>query len=82
MSLPLLRESINEFQSAYADVAKTINKVKPMAVHRRDDRVTPKLQCLFEEVPAWIDRNKTSLLRISEQSFESIHHKFKVFVSD
>jgi len=79
---PLWRESITNFQSAYADVAKTMNKVNPMAAHRRDDRVTPKLRCIFEEVPAWIDRHKTSLLRISEQSFESIHHKFKVFVSD
>ena len=59
---PLWRESINEFQSAYADVAKTINKVKPMAVRRRNDRVTPKLQCLFEEVPACIEFVQFSFL--------------------
>ena len=37
------------------------------------------MKCLLEEVPLWIARHGCSLLRISEQSFESLHHDYILF---
>ncbi len=74
-------EIIRKFGEVYADVAKLLSVAKPYQPHRSEERLTPKMKCLLEEVPLWIDRHNCSLLRISEQSFESLHHDYIEFAA-
>ncbi len=75
------RDAIRAFGDTYKELAQHMTAVAPMQPHRSTSRLTPKLMSLLEEMPRWIERNNCSLLRISEQSFESIHFDFKRFSS-
>ncbi len=72
-------ETIESFGAAHATVTKVLHAAKPYRAHRSEARLTPKMKCLLEEVPLWIARHGCSLLRISEQSFESLHHDYILF---
>ena len=71
---PAWQTAINTFRTDYAAFIVPYNKIKPLQPSRNPDRITPKLQCLFNEVPIWITRHNCSLNRIAEQSFEATHH--------
>ncbi len=73
------RETLTAFDVAYAKVASVMQLLKTSVASRSPERLTPKLKCLLEEVPLWIARNKCSLARVSEQSFETLHHDYLNF---
>lgn len=73
--------AIAKFGAAHAVLAKVLSAAKPYQAHRSEERVTPKMRCLLEEVPLWIARHGTSLLQVSEQSFESLHHFYIMFAA-
>ncbi len=73
--------TIAEFKSSYAAFTAVFNKFSPQVVYRHDDRITPKLQCLFAEVPQWLSTNKLPFAVVSEQAFESVHKSFVTHIS-
>lgn len=70
------RSEVDGFRSAYAAFASSYIKIHPPQPHRSSDLLTPKMQCLFVDVPLWIESNDCTLARESEQAFETIHYDF------
>ena len=69
--------SIITLQQSYRAFTQQYNIFSPDNHSKRNpERISPKLQCLFHEVPAWIRSHKCSLNYASEQSFETIHKNF------
>lgn len=74
------RASITHFRECYDEFVKAYEVIHPVQHARDPKRYTPKLACLFHEVPLWISENSCSLSRISEQSFEAVHKRFGLFI--
>ncbi|MEE8114436.1 MAG: hypothetical protein V3T23_08775, partial [Nitrososphaerales archaeon] len=65
--------------SVMTDLVKSFHRVP---AGRSPDRHTLKVHCLLCDMPRWIARNNASLLRISEQSFETLHSAYHHFATD
>ena len=70
-------ESLEAFAAAFATLVRRLPSAP--AKFRDTNRHTYKIHCLLVEMPQWIRANQASLLRISEQAFETLHHAYLEF---
>jgi len=68
--------SLATFKSSYAEFVTSYNIIFEPAAGRSKGRWSPKLRCLFVQVPQWINAHKQSLSAVSEQPFETLHYRF------
>ena len=72
------RQAISKFSTAYSAFADAYVKLLPT---RKGDRefMTPKIWCVTQDLPTWIEEHQTSLLWPCEQAFESLHCDYLEF---
>jgi hypothetical protein len=58
---------------------KLLEHYHPVLKHRAPDRHTLKIRLLLNEMREWIFKHNASLLRISEQAFETLHSSYLKF---
>jgi hypothetical protein len=76
---PQWREAIDAFTAAYDAFSEVYIRLHPT----RGDRelLSPKMWSISHVMKEWIEDNNCSLLRISEQAFESVHYDYLSFQS-
>jgi len=78
---PAWEAAVKVFRVEYEAQARALDHFHSVASYRNDDRHTLKVHCLVEDFPLWIKKHNCSSLRISEQSFETLHSKYQEFAA-